>query len=62
MVLVGKPEGKRTPGRRRHRQEDNIKMGKVKVNVLLFLYLTNEGVCGSGFIDPHFLDFGTIWW
>ena len=26
-VLVGKPEGKRTLGRPRHRWEDNIKMG-----------------------------------
>jgi hypothetical protein len=25
-VLVGKPEGKRPPGRPRHRWEDNIKM------------------------------------
>jgi len=25
-VLVGKPEGKRHPGRPRHRWEDNIKM------------------------------------
>jgi hypothetical protein len=25
--LVGKPEGKRPPGRPRHRWEDNIKMG-----------------------------------
>ena len=25
-VLVGKPEGKRTPGRPRRRWEDNIKM------------------------------------
>jgi hypothetical protein len=25
-VLVGKPEGKRPLGRRRHRREDNIKM------------------------------------
>ena len=24
--LVGKPEGKRPPGRRRHRWDDNIKM------------------------------------
>jgi len=26
-VLVGKPEGKRPPGRPRQRREDNIKMG-----------------------------------
>jgi len=26
MVLVGKPEGKRPPGRPRHRWQDNIKM------------------------------------
>jgi hypothetical protein len=25
-ILVGKPEGKRTPGRPRHRWMDNIKM------------------------------------
>jgi hypothetical protein len=25
-VVVGKPEGKRPPGRHRHRWEDNIKM------------------------------------
>jgi len=25
-ILVGKPEGKRPPGRPRHRWEDNIKM------------------------------------
>jgi hypothetical protein len=25
-VLVGKPEGKRPVGRRRHRREDNVKM------------------------------------
>jgi hypothetical protein len=41
MALVGKPEGKRTPGRRRRRQEDNIKMGNVKVKVKLSLCLTN---------------------
>jgi hypothetical protein len=38
--------------------------GKVKVK--LFLCLTNwalrhEGVWGSGYIDPHFLDHGTCW-
>jgi len=27
MVLVGKPEGKRSYGRPRHRWEDTIKMG-----------------------------------
>jgi hypothetical protein len=26
-ILVGKPKGKRPLGRRRHRWEDNIKMG-----------------------------------
>jgi hypothetical protein len=26
IVLVGKPEGKRPPGRARHKLEDNIKM------------------------------------
>ena len=26
LVLVGKPDGKRTLGRPRHRREDNIKM------------------------------------
>ena len=30
-VLVGKPEGKRPLGRRRHRWEDNIKMGLEEV-------------------------------
>jgi hypothetical protein len=30
-VLVGKPEGKRPPGRSRRRWEDNIKMGLQKV-------------------------------
>ena len=30
-VLVGKPEGKRPLGRRRHRWEDNIKMDLQKV-------------------------------
>jgi len=28
-VLVGKPEGKRTPVRPRHRREDNIKMWRI---------------------------------
>jgi hypothetical protein len=27
MILVGKPEGNRPPGRHRRRWEDNIKMG-----------------------------------
>jgi len=31
QVLVGKPEGKRPPGRTRHRQEDNNKMHLQKV-------------------------------
>jgi hypothetical protein len=30
-VLVGKPGGKRPPGRTRHRREDNIKMHLQKV-------------------------------
>jgi len=30
-VLVGKPEGKRPPGRSMHRREDNIKMDHKKV-------------------------------
>jgi hypothetical protein len=30
-VLVGKPEGKRSLGRPRHRWKDNIKMGLHKV-------------------------------
>jgi hypothetical protein len=30
-VLVGKPEGKRTLGRRRRRWEDNIKLGHQEV-------------------------------
>jgi hypothetical protein len=36
------------------------------VKVKMYLYVTNlalrhEGVWGSGYIDPHFLDFGTSW-
>jgi hypothetical protein len=31
MVLVGKPEGKRPPGRTRRRREGNIKMDLPKV-------------------------------
>jgi len=30
-ILVGKPEGKRPPGRPRHRWEDNIRMDLRKV-------------------------------
>ena len=37
-VLVGKPEGKKPPGRRRRRWEDNIKMGLQEVG----------GVVGTG--------------
>jgi len=39
-VLVGKPEGKRPLGRRRHRWEDNIKM-----------HLQEVGCGGMGWID-----------
>jgi hypothetical protein len=30
-ILVGKPEGKRLPGRPRSRQDDNIKTGSRKI-------------------------------
>jgi hypothetical protein len=33
MVLVGKPEGKRPLGRRRHRWEDNIKMDLREIGI-----------------------------
>jgi hypothetical protein len=30
--------------------------------ILVSLFLLHEGVCGSGCIDPHFLDLDTSWW
>jgi hypothetical protein len=41
----------------------NVK-GKVKVKLSLCITnsaLRHEGVWGSGYIDPHFLDIGTSW-
>jgi hypothetical protein len=32
-LLVGKPEGKRPPGRPRHRWIDNIKMGLLEIGL-----------------------------
>jgi hypothetical protein len=34
---------------------------KAKSLCLTNYALRHEGVCGSGFIDPHFLDLGTSW-
>jgi hypothetical protein len=39
-------------------------IGKVKVKLSLCLTkqaLCYEGICGSGCIDPHFLDLGSSW-
>jgi hypothetical protein len=48
-VLVGRPEGKRTLGRRRHRWEDNIKMDlqEVEWEGMDSIYLAQNGdSCG----------------
>jgi hypothetical protein len=47
--LVGKPEGKRPPGRLRHRWEDNIKMDLKEVR------------CG-GMDWIQLAQFGERWW
>jgi hypothetical protein len=43
-VLVGKPEGKKPLGRRRHRWEDNIKMDLQEVGMGLWGL---DGVCSG---------------
>jgi hypothetical protein len=48
------------------KQSYMVYYNKTEVKVKLSLYLTNkllrhEGVWGSGYLDPHFLDVGTSW-
>jgi hypothetical protein len=35
--------------------------GVVKLSLCLSNSLRHEGVWGSGYLDPHFLDLGTSW-
>jgi hypothetical protein len=48
-VLVGKPEGKRSLGRPRHRWEDNIRMDLQEVGIWTGLgwLRTETGECGN---------------
>jgi hypothetical protein len=46
-VLVGKPEGKRSLGRPRHRWEDNIKMDFLEVGLWTGLCWLRIGTGGS---------------
>jgi hypothetical protein len=42
-IMVGKPEGKRPVGRRRHRWVDNIKMDGMLWNGLIWLRIGTSG-------------------
>jgi hypothetical protein len=48
-MLVGKPEGKRPLGRRRHRWEDNIKMDhrEIRFGVLIGSMWLRIGISGG---------------
>jgi hypothetical protein len=51
-VLVGRPEGKRSLGRPRHRLEDNIKMDlrEMGITVANWIQLAQVGSSGGGLL------------
>jgi hypothetical protein len=52
-VLVGRPEGKRPPGRRRRRWEDNIKMDlrEIGIDEANWNHLAQDGVQWWGCVN-----------